>query len=218
MLVQEREAIKAEVARRLEDQHGSLAETIAKEARQIALADHTFDVLADEVRLLAKASGIEPVSTEVLRIDYAAPPLFSPWSDPQNEDLSILRVRVRKEIIPILESTLGPGVVLALARSAALARDDADALDDWARTEFGTMQARSLEISRLVGLPRAVRTRILRLAIYDSGAPPGSLSADHITAVEALVSRWHGQGEVSLPGGVKVGRLSGRLSLLPHPN
>ena len=196
---------------------------------------HTLNDQAETVLLgLARGSGVRSLSGMAFDTGRYLRPLLaitreeteaacqesglSPWSDPQNEDLSILRVRVRKEIIPILESTLGPGVVLALARSAALARDDADALDDWARTEFGTMQARSLEISRLVGLPRAVRTRILRLAIYDSGAPPGSLSADHITAVEALVSRWHGQGEVSLPGGVKVGRLSGRLSLLPHPN
>ncbi len=60
VLVQEREAIRAEVAKRMEERHGTLADNIAKEARQIALADHTFDVLADEVRLLAKASGIEP--------------------------------------------------------------------------------------------------------------------------------------------------------------
>jgi tRNA(Ile)-lysidine synthase len=52
------------------------------------------------------------------------------------------------------------------------------------------------------------------LAIYQAGAPSGNLSADHIAAVEALISHWRGQGEVSLPGGVKAGRLSGRLSLL----
>jgi tRNA(Ile)-lysidine synthase len=62
-------------------------------------------------------------------------------------------------------------------------------------------------------LPRAVRTRVLRLAIYALGAPQGSLTADHISPIEALVSDWHGQGATSLPGGVKVERKSGRLSL-----
>jgi hypothetical protein len=55
-----KDAIEAETARRMEASHGTLAENIAKEARQIALADHTFDVLADEVRFLAKAAGVEP--------------------------------------------------------------------------------------------------------------------------------------------------------------
>ena len=31
--------------------------------------------------------------------------------------------------------------------------------------------------------------------------------------VEALISNWKGQGEVSLPSGVKVSRISGRLTL-----
>ncbi|MFP3713305.1 tRNA lysidine(34) synthetase TilS [Puerhibacterium sp. TATVAM-FAB25] len=39
------------------------------------------------------------------------------------------RSRVRHEALPVLEAVLGPGVALALARSAALLRDDADALD-----------------------------------------------------------------------------------------
>jgi tRNA(Ile)-lysidine synthase len=34
-----------------------------------------------------------------------------------------------------------------------------------------------------------------------------------VAAIEALVTSWHGQGAVSLPGGVKVERISGRLSL-----
>jgi hypothetical protein len=41
-----KEAIEQETQRRMEASHGTLAENIAKEARQIALADHTFDVLA----------------------------------------------------------------------------------------------------------------------------------------------------------------------------
>jgi tRNA(Ile)-lysidine synthase len=53
----------------------------------------------------------------------------------------------------------------------------------------------------------------LRLAIYKAGAPTGSLTAEHISAVEALISQWHGQKEVSLPGNVKVLRNSGRIVL-----
>jgi tRNA(Ile)-lysidine synthase len=60
-------------------------------------------------------------------------------------------------------------------------------------------------------LPKAVRSRVLRLALFESGV--SQLSADQVGQVEALISNWKGQGEVSLPAGVKVSRISGRLTL-----
>ena len=69
------------------------------------------------------------------------------------------------------------------------------------------------DIAALEALPRAIRTRVMRKAIYLAGAPAGSLTAEHIEAVEALVTDWKGQGAVSLPGGVTAARISGRLSL-----
>ena len=65
-------------------------------------------------------------------------------------------------------------------------------------------------------LPKAIRSRVLRLAIYKAGAPAGSLSAEHIAATEALISDWHGQKEVALPGNVKLLRNSGRIILSTH--
>jgi tRNA(Ile)-lysidine synthase len=69
-------------------------------------------------------------------------------------------------------------------------------------------------VAELERLPKAIRTRVLRLAIYKAGAPTGMLSADHIAQAEALISDWHGQKEVSLPGNVKLSRISGRITLL----
>ena len=62
----------------------------------------------------------------------AADPRLEPWSDPHNTDAGFARVRVRHEVLPVLEAALGPGIVEALARTATLAREDADALDAWA--------------------------------------------------------------------------------------
>ena len=123
------------------------------------------------------------------------------------------RVRVREVVLPTMEREIGPGISEALARSAKLLRDDADALDQWADEIFDDLEPHSLDIPLLENLPRAIRTRILRKAIYVAGAPTGSLSAEHIEPVEALVTAWKGQGPVSLPGGVTVTRISGRLSL-----
>lgn len=54
------QAEKAEIAARMEERYGDLKENIAKEARQLALDTHQFDILADEVSLLAKAAGVVP--------------------------------------------------------------------------------------------------------------------------------------------------------------
>ena len=62
----------------------------------------------------------------------SADPRLEPWSDPHNDDSGFARVRVRHDVLPMLEGALGPGIVEALARTATLAREDADALDAWA--------------------------------------------------------------------------------------
>ena len=138
---------------------------------------------------------------------------LKPWIDPQNSDESYTRVRARKNVLPILEKNLGPGIVDALARSAKILREDADALDQYADDFLNMTGSEDLDTELLGKLPKAVRSRVLRRVILAAGAPSGSITADHVAAVEALVTAWHGQGEVSLPGGVKVGRISGRLSL-----
>ncbi len=130
------------------------------------------------------------------------------WSDPHNFDNDFTRVRIRREIIPYLEEKLDPGISRALVRSASLLRDDADALDQWADREGS-----DLDCQRLAALPRAVRTRIIRRAALAAGATPGELTFEQIATIDALISAWKGQGAFSLAGGVKVERISGRLSL-----
>ena len=130
------------------------------------------------------------------------------WNDPHNLNTEFTRVKVRREVIPYLEEHLDPGISRALVRTAALLRDDADALDQWAANEAG-----DLDCDRLSQLPRAIRTRIIRTAALEAGATPGQLTFEQVGAIDALISAWKGQGAVSLAGGVKVERISGRLSL-----
>jgi len=191
---------------------------------------HTRDDQSESVLLgLARGSGARSLSAMASRNGKYVRPLLAitreetlgvcaeaqldPWDDPHNADKTFTRVRVRHEVIPNLEKNLGPGIAAALARTASLLRDDADALDQLAEKEFAAHDELSLDISRLEKLPKAIRTRVLRLAIYAAGAPSGSLSADHIAPIEALVTDWSGQGPSDLPGGVRVSRISGRLSL-----
>ena len=202
-------------------------------ATQIFLG-HTRDDQAETVLLgLARGSGTRSLSgMAVVNGKYARPFLqltreqtvkacqeakLNPWNDPHNENAKFSRVRVRNSVLPVMESEIGPGIAAALARSAAILRDDADALEEMAQAVISRVDLKDLDCAALAELPRAIRSRILRAAIYAAGAPSGSLSADHLSAVESLVTSWHGQGEVSLPGGVKVARISGRLSLLARP-
>jgi tRNA(Ile)-lysidine synthase len=123
---------------------------------------------------------------------------------------------VRTQALPVLEETIGPGISDALVRSSQLLRDDADALDQWAEEEIVGLDLHDLDCTYLQGLPRAIRSRIIRRAIYASGAPSGSVTAEHVGSVETLICAWNGQGPAHLPGGVKVERFSGRLSLSRH--
>ena len=190
------------------------------------LLGHTKDDQAETVLLgLARGSGARSLSgmsqvngiferpfLEITREQTVAACKelnFQVWNDPHNDNSDFLRVRVRKNVLPIMESELGPGIREALTRSANLLRDDADALDSMAE-EFWS-QDKSLEVEPLAKLPKAVRSRVLRLALFESGV--SQLSADQVGQVEALISNWKGQGEVSLPAGVKVSRISGRLTL-----
>jgi tRNA(Ile)-lysidine synthase len=135
------------------------------------------------------------------------------WDDPQNGDPAFARVRVRSDVLPVLEAALGPGVAAALARTAELARDDADALDQWATSSYTDVADAdgSLDVGALALLPAAVRRRVLRLASLRAGVTAGSLAAVHLLAIEALVTDWHGQGSVNLPGGQSASRRYGKL-------
>jgi tRNA(Ile)-lysidine synthase len=37
------------------------------------------------------------------------------------------------------------------------------------------------------------------------------LTRRHVTALDALVTQWHGQGPAALPGGIRVTRRDGRM-------
>lgn len=65
------------------------------------------------------------------------------WSDPHNHSPAFLRSRVRHDLLPAMQRTLGPHIGSNLARSARLLRDDADALDSIARQVMGGVEVAS---------------------------------------------------------------------------
>jgi len=212
----------------------ALSTCAAQEKATKVFLGHTRDDQAETVLLgLARGSGTRSLSGMAIENGIYIRPLLQitreetvlackevgvePWNDPHNGNTEFSRVRVRTEILPVMEEKLGPGIAAALSRSASILRDDADALDAIAQTEISHSDLANLDCEHLATLARAIRSRVLRAAIYAAGAPSGSITADHLAGVEALVTSWRGQGPLSLPGGVKVERISGRLSLLAQP-
>jgi len=144
---------------------------------------------------------------------------LTPWEDPHNADPVFARARVRATALPALEEALGPGVAAALARTAALLRADADALDAVA-TAAAERCAREggLDLAELKALPEAIRTRVLRRAAIAAGCPAGALAAGHVAAL-ARLSAGAGRGPLHLPGGLRARRSCGILVLFrPQTN
>jgi tRNA(Ile)-lysidine synthase len=208
-----------------DSRYQALMESVEETKAVKVFLGHTFDDQAETVLLgLARGSGARSLSGMASENGSYLRPLLSVtreeteaachewdiqfWNDPHNLNTEFTRVRIRREVIPYLEEHLDPGISRALVRSAALLRDDADALDQWA-----TDEASDLDCQRLATLPRAIRTRIIRSAALAAGATSGQLTFEQIGAIDALICAWKGQGAVSLAGGVKVERISGRLSL-----
>lgn len=107
------------------------------------------------------------------------------WTDPHNTDPRFVRSRIRHDVMPLLESSLGPGVAAALARTAESVREDVDALDDQADTWLADHP--DLPVADLRPLPPAVRLRVVRLAALGAGALAGELTRAHVLAVDELL-------------------------------
>ena len=144
-----------------------------------------------------------------------------PWCDPHNADPRFRRVRLRTEVLPLLESVLAGGVAGALARTAAQLREDLDVLDALAAALLasahrgGALEGSTLDVPTLAGNPAALRRRVLREWLLTGNVT--ELTDAHLRAADDLVGRWRGQGEVALPGGFVVARAHGRLHLDRSP-
>jgi tRNA(Ile)-lysidine synthase len=210
--------------------YAALRTAAAERGARVALG-HTLDDQAETV-LLGLGRGSGPRSIAGMVVD--SPPFWRPllgirrattraacaalelpvWDDPWNADPAYTRVRLRAEALPLLEDVLGGGVAPALARTAALLREDLDLLDGLARAELDRLaDDGALSAARTATLPTALRRRVLRDWLRDGGVP--DVQAVHLGAVDALLTAWRGQGRVDLPGGAGVVRASGRLVLLP---
>lgn len=217
-------------------------------AAQLVLTGHTLDDQAETILMrLVRGSaaeglaGIETVrtlapDTEIL----LARPLLS-WArrndtehycrtrrvrfrvDEMNSDERFVRVRVRKQLLPLMQS-FNNRIVEALSRTAILLREDARALSEEAekllqeaaangeKADKGSRLRVTLKTEVLEGAPRSIRKRALRLWISRELGHLKRVEMVHLIAVEKLLDGNRGR-RVELPGGVEVWRKRGRLQL-----
>ncbi len=196
----------------------------------IVLLGHTLDDQAETV-LLGLGRGSGPRSIAGMRAisgPYRRPLLgirrattaaacgalgLSVWDDPHNADPAYQRVRLRREVLPLLEDVLQGGVAQALARTAAHMQLDLDALDHAASVHAPAQPGMPLDVADLAGLDAAVRVRVLRGWLLSAGVPAGELSSRHLEAIEHFITGWRGQGPIDVPGRFAVVRSSGTLIL-----
>ena len=135
--------------------------------------------------------------------------------DSMNEDTSFNRVRIRKEILPLL-AEFNPNIVETLNRTAETLLEshsaikyligDNTTLNDAVSTE-------KLKLSVLVQLPPEVRRVIVRSWLSNNRGDLRGITKAHISAVVALaVSRKSGK-TVELPRGGKIVKENGWLEL-----
>lgn len=188
------------------------------------------------VRAIAEGSDIQlvrPLVTWARRVEterYCRARGLEYRADAMNEDESFSRVRVRRQLLPLMR-TFNPRVVESLARAADLLREDAAFLNDAAEELLreagsgaedapeGSAQKGhrspsvlgSLSVDVMARAHAAVRRRALRLWLARGRGDLRRLELVHLSGVERLLAGERGGRVAELPGGSSVLRRRGRL-------
>ncbi|MCS4490238.1 tRNA lysidine(34) synthetase TilS [Corynebacterium sp. ES2794-CONJ1] len=116
------------------------------------------------------------------------------WEDPMNHDSTLLRTRLRYQLLPLFKDLAGDRVIDNLAHAAHHVA---------VNHEFIRQQAVvTTDISTLQNLATPVRLASIRGLVYEYG---GTVNATTVEAINALIMRWHGQGAVAC-GAIQIRR------------
>lgn len=201
--------------------YDALARLAAVAGATIVLTGHTLDDQAETILLqLLRGTGLDgltgmaensafpaPDAPESLRLlrpllafrraetrAYCAAHALPFADDPTNNDTRFTRNWLRHEIIPALESRY-PAVAPTLARTAALLRADAAALDAQAREALQQCAVPcidgvvALDAARFAAAAAPLRRRMLRLILRQYGAP---IRAERLRDLDNALNRPNG--------------------------
>jgi len=160
--------------------------------------------------------------------DYCRIKKVKPLVDEMNSDSAFARVKVRQQLLPLMQS-FNNKIVEAISRTAAQLREDSNALltdsDELLQRasvtrpddvdETGTP---ALNVKVLASEPPALRRRALRQWILKARGSARRLEMVHLVAVEKLLERGAGGRMVELPNGGRVRRIKDRLEFESENN
>jgi tRNA(Ile)-lysidine synthase len=134
--------------------------------------------------------------------------------DESNRDIRFLRNRVRHEIVPFLESRLNPGLRRALARTAAIFREE----DAWMRDVAGNVLADAeaeggIRIAVLTKHPVALQRRAVLLWLSRADVPAERLDFDAVDRTLNLARSRRASAETPVAGRWIVRKQYGRLTM-----
>jgi len=207
-------------------------------AARIAVA-HTRDDQAETLLLhLIRGAGRTGLGAMRARVGLLIRPLLGvsrdavvahlterglPWrEDATNADLTLLRNRVRHELLPYLEARFNPSLRQGLARTASLLADEAALLLLEAGRLLDRISCREGEVlvvdrRALADAPLALGRLAVREALVRTGGL-GRVGAVHVERILALARKANASGRtIGLPGGREVRYRQGELRLGPCP-
>lgn len=138
--------------------------------------------------------------------------------DSSNEDRSLARNFVRKEILPRVASHLNPAAREAILRGASAIREAERYLAEEARVRLPEVLRRdgegkiSLDAIRMLDYPKPLGSYLFRYAVQELSGSARDLAASHINALLSLV-KTPSSRSVDLPGGIRARRERGRVVL-----
>jgi len=197
------------LAHTLDDQAETVLIGLARGSGAASLGGMAPDRVEEGIRIVRPLLGVRRATTRAACHAQALPH----WDDPHNLDRHFLRVRVRQDVMPVLETELGPGVAEALARTSDQLREDAAAFADMIDEVIEDIVEHAeagiaVSVPALAANPPALRHRIIRhVVVSEFGA---SLTRAQTLEVARLVTDWRGQGPIDLPG-CRAQRLGARL-------
>jgi len=224
-----------------------LERTAKKVSAKYVLTAHTMDDQAETVllRLMRGSAGLGLGGMEALRplsktsnIKLVRPLLWARrletedycrirktqfLVDEMNDDQTFARVKVRKQLLPLMQS-FNQKVVEALSRTATQLREDGAVLSNnsGALLEQAAVSNQqgdvddetkplALDVKVLANAPPALRRRALRQWLSDARGSARRLEMVHLLAVERLLEGAAGGRVVELPQGGRVRRIRNRL-------
>ncbi len=226
-----------------------LERTAKKVSANYVLTAHTMDDQAETVllRLMRGSAGFGLGGMEAVRplarnssIKLVRPLLWARRTDTEeycrlrrikflfdemNDDLSFARVKVRKQLLPMMQS-FNNRIVEAISRTATQLREDGAVLfndshallrqaavsnNEEGNEEGDETKSPALDVKVLSNAPPALRRRALRQWLSDARGGTRRLEMVHLLAVERLLEGNSGGKVAELPNGGRVRRRRNRL-------